>query len=187
MSPKDLLNVFVAENRPLPATALAVIEDGTLRIADELADLAVRHGNEEAAKIMSLIEACRNAAEPSQMIERAVAVFAEGLANRGAGKNVIASRKCDLRAILKAAAALGDLEFEARGLQGMAKEARAAMKPAKTDEGSAESVLPAETMSEDEKVAALADLLYRAKNMAKQFEWWEVEELIKTALNKVIN
>lgn len=186
MSPKDLLNDFVVENRPLPATALAVIEDGTLRIADELADLAVRHGQEEAAKILSLIEACRNAVDPIHMIDRAVAVFAEGLANRGAGKQVVASRKCDLRAILKAAAAL-DLEFEAKGLQGMAKEARAAMKPAKTDDGSAESVLPAETMSEDEKVAALADLLSCAKNMAKQFEWWEVEELIKTALNKVIN
>lgn len=98
--------------------------EGTLKAADELAEIAVNHGKVEAEKLNQLIEHCRQAQEPARYIQQAITIFADGLSFRGAAKNTINSRKCDLKAILICAAKYPDFVVEAAGIQGAAKAAR---------------------------------------------------------------
>lgn len=167
------------ELRPISAGAspVAVALDAAGVLADDLAGLAVQHGKEEAEKLLGLIAAVRVAADPEKEIKSLCKVFADGLERRGAGKQVVASRKCDLKAILSVAVELRDWEPEAAGLQGAAKEARAAKKERATPQD-ANVHTEEEALDEGNRIGVMLEHLRAANSIAQELGFLGLSEAI---------
>jgi hypothetical protein len=165
--------------RPISAVAapVAVALDAAGVLADDLAGLAVQHGKEEAEKLLGLIAAVRAAGDPEKEIKSLCKVFADGLERRGAGKQVIASRKCDLKAILSVAVELREWEPEAAGLQGAAKEARAA-KRERAASGAVEVEAPTEVLDEGKRIEVLLGHLRAANTIAQELKFFGLSEAL---------
>lgn len=157
------------EHLPSLAVVSRMPIEGTLKVADELAEIAVNHGKVEADKLNQLIQHCRSAQDPARYIQQSIAIFADGLAHRGANKPTIASRKCDLKAILVCAAQHPDFVVEGAGIQGAAKAARGHGKPSQVPDP---QDTPAEASSEpvgaSVSLAMIAQLLQQAWAVAEQ-------------------
>ena len=168
------------ELRPISAgaaTPVAVALDAAGVLADDLAGLAVQHGKEEAEKLLGLIAAVRAAGDPEKEIKSLCKVFASGLERRGAGKQVIASRKCDLKAILSVAAELRDWEPEAAGLQGAAKEARAAKRERAASQD-ANVHTEKEALDEGKRIEVLLEYLRAANRIAQELKFLGLSEAL---------
>lgn len=167
------------ELRPIGAInePVAVALDAAGVLADDLAGLAVQHGKEEAEKLLGLIAAVREAQDPAKEIKSLCKVFADGLERRGAGKQVVSSRKCDLKAVLSVAAEIREWEPEAAGLQGAAKEARAA-KRERAASGAVEVEAPTEVLDEGKRIEVLLGHLRAANAIAQELKFLGLSEAI---------
>lgn len=159
------------------ATPVAVALDAAGVLADDLAGLAVQHGKEEAEKLLGLIAAVREAQDPAKEIKSLCKVFASGLERRGAGKQVVASRKCDLKAILSVAVELREWEPEAAGLQGAAKEARAVRKEHAASQD-ANVHTEEEALDEGNRIGVMLEHLRAANSIAQELGFLDLSEAI---------
>lgn len=175
------VNLPVGELRPISAIDVPVVValDAAGILADDLAGLAVQHGKEEAEKLLGLIEAVRSAQDAEKEIKSLCKVFADGLERRGAGKQVVASRKCDLKAVLSVAAEIREWEPEAAGLQGAAKEARAARKEhAASQDGSVVHIEEKVDEGEGKRIEEMLKHLREANNIAQELQFLGISEAL---------
>jgi hypothetical protein len=108
-------------------------------------------------------------------------------------KQVRASRSSDLKAVLKAAYTVDAFQSEAQaaidagkgGLQGLAKLARAMMKPAKTEQAEPEAADGDDEGAEAEVVPDLAQALSNALHAANAANRFDVADIIIMAMAKL--